>query len=245
MNDVFKLGDKISLVPVVHASADFALEIRRILFENFFDCLAVPLPASFQEEVESAIDKLPQPTMVVQGRSKFDIPEWSPERDREEEEDEEEMGDEESGEDDEDEEEDKDNRLLTYVPIDPCQAVIMALRMAMGQRISREFIDLESAEFTPLSAVYPDPYCAQKCAAGEVCRGDVTQLASADRYAQSNAHRSHGGAASRTGKKTRQNSVLCRYDGMALDSAGLFAQRASAKRGGCACAGGGRGACSS
>lgn len=141
MNDVFKLGEKISLVPIVHASADFAFEVRRILFDNFFDCLAVPLPASFQEEVENAIDKLPQPTMVVQGRSKFDIPEWSPEREREE-----------------DEEEDHNNRLLTYVPIDPCQAVIMGLRMAMGQRIAREFIDLESAEFTPLSAVYPDPY---------------------------------------------------------------------------------------
>jgi hypothetical protein len=80
LNDVFKLGEKISLVPVVHGSADFALEVRRILFDNFFDCLAVPLPESFQTEVERAIDVLPQPSMVVQGPSKFQTREWSAEQ---------------------------------------------------------------------------------------------------------------------------------------------------------------------
>lgn len=144
MNTVFRLGEKISLVPVIHGSADFALEVRRILFENFFDCLAVPLPVSFQMEVESAIDHLPQPTMVTQGPSKFFPRQWNTELEN----------DDESGE--------EPDRLLTYVPIDPCQAVVMAVRMAMGQKISRAFIDLESAEFHPLSGVYPDPYALKK-----------------------------------------------------------------------------------
>jgi hypothetical protein len=144
LNNVFKLGDKISLVPVVHGSVDFALEVRRILFEEFFDCLAVPLPASFQGEVEGAIARLPQPTMVVQGASTFQVKEWS-----------------DSASDEEDDDDDSD-RTLTYVPIDPCQAVIMALRMAIGQKIPRAFIDLESSDFHPLSANYPDPYALKK-----------------------------------------------------------------------------------
>jgi hypothetical protein len=144
VNNVFKLGEKISLVPVVHGSADFALEVRRILFDNFFDCLAVPLPASFQEEVESAIGKLPQPTMVVQGPSKFQIQEWS------------------ADDEEDDEEGEEASRQLTYVPIDPCQAVIMGLRMAIGQRMHRAFIDLESADFQPLSAVYPDGFALKR-----------------------------------------------------------------------------------
>lgn len=143
MNPVFQLGEKISLVPVLHGSADFALEVRRILFENFFDCLAVPLPPSFQTPVEEAIGYLPQPTMVAQGPSKFQIEAWTPD------------GDDESSEKD-------DRRLLTYVPVDPCQPVIMALRMALGQRLQRAFIDLESAEFHPLTSVYPDPYALKK-----------------------------------------------------------------------------------
>lgn len=144
LNNVFKLGDKISLVPVVHGSVDFALEVRRILFDNFFDCLAVPLPESFQSEVERAIVELPQPAMVVQGPSKFQTREWSAEQENDE------------------EERDDRSRLLTYVPIDPCQPVIMGLRMAIGQRMHRAFIDLESADFNPLSAIYPDAFALKR-----------------------------------------------------------------------------------
>ena len=47
-------------------SGDFAQEVRRILLTERFDCIAVPLPPSFQTSVETAIPLLPTPTMVVQ-----------------------------------------------------------------------------------------------------------------------------------------------------------------------------------
>jgi len=53
---------------------------------------------------------------------------------------------------------DSELRTLSYVPIDPCQGVIMALRVALGERLPRKFIDLETSRFLPHSAVLPDPY---------------------------------------------------------------------------------------
>ncbi len=46
----------------------------------------------------------------------------------------------------------------SYVPIDPCQPVIMGLRFAMEERLAVKFIDLETNEFQPQSTVLPDPY---------------------------------------------------------------------------------------
>ncbi len=51
---------------------------------------------------------------------------------------------------------------FTYVPIDPCQGVIAAVRTAIGERIPRAFIDLESPRFESLSAVFPDPYALKR-----------------------------------------------------------------------------------
>ncbi len=46
----------------------------------------------------------------------------------------------------------------SYVPIDPCQPVIMGIRVAMGEGIARAYIDREVASFQPTSWVGPDPY---------------------------------------------------------------------------------------
>jgi hypothetical protein len=46
----------------------------------------------------------------------------------------------------------------SYVPIDPCQPVIMGIRVAMGEGIARAYIDHEVASFQPTSWVGPDPY---------------------------------------------------------------------------------------
>ena len=53
---VLRLGDGISCVPVIHGSGDFALAVRRLMVEEAFDCLAVPLPPSFQADVERVYD---------------------------------------------------------------------------------------------------------------------------------------------------------------------------------------------
>lgn len=116
------------------------------MLEQTFDVVAVPLPPSFQQDVERAIEHLPTPTVVVQPESQSYVTQWTPDRER----------------DDEESEADSNERVCSYVPIDPCQAVIMAIRVAMGERIPRRFIDLETSRFEPYTANLPDPYALKK-----------------------------------------------------------------------------------
>ncbi|OYW11702.1 MAG: hypothetical protein B7Z55_18990, partial [Planctomycetales bacterium 12-60-4] len=110
------------------------------MLEGDFDCLAVVLPESFRSNVLEAIQLLPTPSMVLQrclpdyGRS------WDSDSD-----------------DDSDGSSDS-QAAWSYVPIDPCQPVIMGLRLAMEERMAIKFIDLETNEFQPQSTVLPDPY---------------------------------------------------------------------------------------
>lgn len=167
IHDVLKIGRNITALPVIHGSGDFSLEVRRIMLEHSFDCVAVPLPPSFQRDVERAIDWLPVPTVVTQAELINDPPSWLPPTEW--------NPDADAAADDEDEF--LDDHLssflgdeeappqLSYVPIDPCQPVIAALRIAIGERIHREFIDLETARFEPHSASLPDPYALKKVSA--------------------------------------------------------------------------------
>ncbi len=127
---VFQLGRHISLVPVLHGSGDFGVEVRRIILSRRFDCIAVPIPSSFLEPVREAILDLPRIKVVGIEESTYLA------RD----------GDEEEG------------PAFTYVPIDPCQAVIMAIRIAMEEHIPVEAIDMETRIFRPESFSFPDPY---------------------------------------------------------------------------------------
>lgn len=138
-NEALKLTDRITLVPVLHGSGDFAIAVRRLLLENHFDCLAVPLPPSFQAQVEAAIELLPVPSAIVQR----ELPAFLT-----------------SGR--EDDEADDDAPHASYVPIDPCQPVIAALRFALAEHLPRAFIDLETNRFEPPTAVLPDPYALKK-----------------------------------------------------------------------------------
>ena len=142
MHPVLQIGPHVTALPIIHGSGDFAMEVRRVMLEHSFDCVAVPLPASFQAHVEQAIQQLPVPTLVMQRDSRQFAPgEWTPET---------------AGEDEE--------PTCSYVPVDPCQAVIMALRIAIGEHIPRCFIDLETTPFQPYSAVLPDPYALKRVA---------------------------------------------------------------------------------
>jgi len=147
LSDFLKISPNITVLPIIHGSGDFAVEVRRVMLSHHFDCLAVPLPPSFQDDVERAIHHLPNITIVVQEepRSYADQP-WSPDADA----------------DDSHAEED---RVFSYVPIDPCQGVIAALRIALQERMPRAFIDLETARFQSISAVLPDPYALKKVTA--------------------------------------------------------------------------------
>ena len=51
---------------------------------------------------------------------------------------------------------------FSYVPIDPCQGVIAGLRTALGERIAREFIDMETPRFEAITGIFPDPYALKR-----------------------------------------------------------------------------------
>jgi hypothetical protein len=139
------ISPRIRVIPVIHGSGDCAIEVRRVMLEQKFDCLAVPLPESFQSDVEEAIEHLPGITLVTQAEPQdYSGSDWSPDRAE---------SPEESG-----------AEAVSYVPIDPCQPVIAALRIAMQEQIPRAFIDLETAVFEPRSSGFPDPYALKTVA---------------------------------------------------------------------------------
>ncbi len=131
------LGDRITCLPVVHGSGNCALAVRQWLLEHKCDCLAVGLPESFRSEVLAAIEQLPAPAIVLQRCLPNFASQWEP---------------------DEDSARNDPTDAWSYVPIDPCQPVIMALRMALGEHWAVEFCDLETNVFQPMASVMPDPY---------------------------------------------------------------------------------------
>lgn len=150
ISDVLKLGSNITVFPVVHGSGDFAVEVRRVMLSQAFDCIAVPLPPSFQHEVEAAVQWLPNVSVVMQRDPLNQFAsdgEFDP--DDQDADDEDVFGDESDG-------------RASYVPIDPCQPVIAALRIAMQEHIRREFIDIEDDNYLPMTASLPDPYALKQ-----------------------------------------------------------------------------------
>src|SRR5580704_13311372 len=99
-DDFLRIGPRVRVLPIIHGSGDFAIRVREELLSRPYDCVAVPLPPSFQEDVEAAIEQLPSISVVAQ----LDVDS-----------------------DDDDDESDSDDESaagFSYVPIDPCQGVI-------------------------------------------------------------------------------------------------------------------------
>src|SRR5256885_1483503 len=128
-DDFLRIGPHVRVLPIIHGSGDFAVCVRDQVLAHPCDCLAVPLPPSFQSEVESAVTRLPVISAVVQ-RDSTEDPDAEP--------------------------------GYSYVPIDPCQGVIAALRVALGEHIPRAFIDRETGHFEGHTADFPDPYALKK-----------------------------------------------------------------------------------
>ncbi|NKB82669.1 MAG: hypothetical protein GKS05_12445 [Nitrospirales bacterium] len=53
-------------------------------------------------------------------------------------------------------------QVHSYVPIDPCQPMIMGIRLAMHEGIDRAFVDREVSVYDPLSFTIPDPYALKQ-----------------------------------------------------------------------------------
>jgi hypothetical protein len=147
-SDVLKLGRHITVLPVVHGSGDFAVEVRRLMLSQSFDCVAVPLPPSFRIEVETAVQWLPNVSVVLQRDPQTEF-----------------SGTDEYTPDEQDDVDEGDEGRASFVPVDPCQPVIAALRIAIQEHIPREFIDIEDERYLPVGAVLPDPYALKQVSA--------------------------------------------------------------------------------
>ena len=144
--DVFTLSDRTRVLPVLHGSGDFSVEVRRRLLAEPFDCLAVPLPPSLQEPVEQGVAALPGLSCVVEvvrPEPEWAAREWTPEDDAN-------GGETRRGA--------ITKPAASIVPIDPCQPVIAALRVAIPERIPRAFIDAEQTPYRPAYLRGADAY---------------------------------------------------------------------------------------
>lgn len=153
MSEVLKLGQKITVLPVIHGSGDFAVEVRRLMLKEKFDHLAVPLPPSFQASVESGVEQLPIVSAVVQRTAPTEF-----------------RGSDNSDIDGE----------ATYVPIDPCQPVIAALRIASQEHILRTFIDIEDDFYEPTADMLPDAYALKQVSVERFAAAALPTLAPPD-----------------------------------------------------------------
>src|SRR3954449_11124640 len=65
-DDFLTIGPRVRVLPIIHGSGDFAIRVREELLNRSYDCVAVPLPPSFQDDVEEAIERLPAISLVAQ-----------------------------------------------------------------------------------------------------------------------------------------------------------------------------------
>lgn len=121
MNPVLDFSPRLTVLPAVYGSGDFALQVRRRLRQRPYDCLAVALPPSLGHVVEEGVAALPRISVAVQAEASV-VASYS------------------------------------YVPIDPCQAVIAAVREAMASGAARAYVDLEVGVYEPQTTLLPDPY---------------------------------------------------------------------------------------
>lgn len=111
-DQIFALSSKIRVLPVVHGSGNMAQMVREVMVSHTWDCLAVPLPPSMEDQVSEGVAALPVVSVVV-------LPEDHAEG----------------------------AQRCSYVPIDPCQPVIMGIRVAHAEGLPCAFVDREVNRF--------------------------------------------------------------------------------------------------
>lgn len=142
---VFSLDSWLTLIPVVHGSGAYASALRKELLTRPFDALAVPLPASFATDVIRGVKRLPNLSAVVRLRAQEDRF------------------------DELDDSQETTDLRGTYVPIDPCQAVIAAIRFALGERKPIVWIDSEGDQIENHSPVFADCYAIRHTTLERFC----------------------------------------------------------------------------
>lgn len=125
---MFRVNPSLSIFPVIHESGDYALKVRETILSGDFDCLAVALPASFEEGVLQGVDRFPEVSAVLQR-------------------------------------EPGEPGSMNYVPVDPCQGMIMGIRIALQEYLPCEFIDPEVGAYEVYEGAFPDPYALKRISA--------------------------------------------------------------------------------
>ncbi len=149
IENCFRVDEVLTLLPVVHGSGPCARAVEQWLLANSIDCLAVPLPPSFGESVCQAVQRLPNPSIVIQRPMDWNFEDrYYADNDESST-----FNDDDSTSDD-----DGEFALHSYVPIDPSQSVITAIRFALGEHLPLRFIDLEVAEFFGDDGSAPDAF---------------------------------------------------------------------------------------
>ena len=74
---LLSLGPKIRTLPVIYGSGDFARLVRREILSGDYDCLALPLPSSFQASVEKGTHGLPVISAAFQEEKGAEAPTYS------------------------------------------------------------------------------------------------------------------------------------------------------------------------
>jgi hypothetical protein len=154
--DSLQVDETLTLLPVVHGNASYAVAVRRFLLDHSFDCISIPLPYSFRSAVIAGVEQLPTPSAAVQVSTTSA-----------------------SNENLSDEAEDSDEdvgRSATYVPIDPCQAVIAAIRFGISDRTPLQFIDQECEDFDPDSSVFPDAFALRETSIERFCAATLPAI---------------------------------------------------------------------
>lgn len=145
---IFEIDSHLTLIPVVNASAPFASALRRELLKRPFDALAVPLPKSFANAVIEAVEQLPNLSMVALSFSDqnttYSDSYAAPKADR-------------------------SLPLATYVPIDPCQSVIAAIRFALGEHIPIAWVGSDSPPLRHNAPYFPDTYALRSTSLERFC----------------------------------------------------------------------------
>jgi hypothetical protein len=163
---VLRLSSKIELLPILHGSGDMAQEVRERLIARRFDCLAVPLPPSVEDALEAAIERLPRISLVVlrepaTSETSIDPVETS-----------------------DPESEPHPEAAVSFIPVDPCQPVIMGIRVALGEGIARAYIDRDVRAFEPTPLPAPDPYALKQVSCSAFAAAMVPALPSPERGSQ-------------------------------------------------------------
>jgi hypothetical protein len=164
-----RIRENIELIPVIHGAEMFARETRRLCSERKYDCVAVDIPAVFQDDLAEAVDELPllsaliayNPNIYGGGNAYGSV-----------------------GIDVNVDNDDDDLPLCYYIPIDPCDAMIEGVRQARQRRIRFRCVGMSTLRPPVQMISMPDEYSITKIgfdAYTLLCRKAVGEMVRAER----------------------------------------------------------------